>query len=97
MTKVISLAKAFVLTLQYMKVSPILSVREQEVMASLIVVTGLFWAAYVATSDYYVGFGALEFTFGPTDICSLGIFVWLAARWRAVHHGAAAVERGVHN
>jgi hypothetical protein len=66
------------------------SVHKQEVLACLIVGVGLIWAAQVCTSNYYWRFGALEFTAGPTDVCALGIFVWLIAKWRRVHKRTAA-------
>ncbi len=45
---------------------------------------GLIWAAQVCTANYYWRFRALEFTAGPTDVCALGIFIWVTAKWRRV-------------
>jgi hypothetical protein len=66
------------------------SVRKQEVLACLIVGVGLVWASQVCTSNYYWLFRALEFTAGPTDICALGILVWLTAKWRRARNHTTA-------
>jgi hypothetical protein len=71
-----------------MKPSPS-SVRKQEVMACLIVGVGLIWAAQVWASDYYWRIRALEFAAGPTDVCALGILMWLIAKWRRVRKNRA--------
>jgi hypothetical protein len=88
-TKVISSAEAFGVTLRSMNPSPT-SVRKQEVLACLIVGVGLVWAAQVCTSNYYWLFRALEFTAGPTDVCALGILIWLTAKWRRVRNHTTA-------
>ena len=88
-TKVISSAEAFGVTLRCMNPSPT-SVRKQEVLACLIAGVGLVWAAQVCSSNYYWLFRALEFTAGPTDICALGILVWLTAKWRRTRNHTTA-------
>jgi hypothetical protein len=61
---------------------PLLSISTQERLGSLITAGGMIWGAYSATIHFS---GVLSLDLippGPIELCSLGILVWLHAKWR---------------
>jgi hypothetical protein len=58
-----------------------MGVRIEERMASLLAAGGLIWAAKVAAATYSQ-MPAVTFPLGPLEVCSIGVAVWLHAKWR---------------
>ena len=50
-------------------------------IASLIAAVGVIWAVRVTATSMLPAY-ATELTFGPLEICALGILMWLHAKWR---------------
>jgi hypothetical protein len=59
-----------------------LSVRAEEIVASLIAAAGGIWAVYVATVDYNNLWRLQIMPPGPVEVCVLGVLAWLHAKWR---------------
>jgi hypothetical protein len=60
----------------------LLSVRGEELVASLIAAAGAAWAVYIATVDYSSLWRVQVNPPGPLEVCALGILLWLHAKWR---------------
>ncbi len=58
-----------------------MGVHAEERMASLVAAGGIIWAVKIAT-DSLNQMPVLAFPLGPLEICSLGVAVWLHAKWR---------------
>jgi hypothetical protein len=65
-----------------MSVYPI-SVRSQEQIGSVVSGAGIIWATQVWTSSRW-GMLGLLLTRGPIEVCTLGILIWVTAKWRAI-------------
>lgn len=61
---------------------PLLSIRAEERLGSLVAAAGTIWAVYVATTDYANLWRMQIMPPGPVEICALGILAWLHAKWR---------------
>lgn len=62
--------------------SPLLSIRAEERLGSLIAAAGTAWAVYVATVDYNNLWRMQIMPPGPVEVCLLGILAWIHAKWR---------------
>lgn len=60
----------------------LLSIRAEELLASLIAAGGMIWVAYAMTVDYADLWRFQILPPGPIEVCGLGVLAWLHAKWR---------------
>jgi hypothetical protein len=58
-----------------------MAIHGEERIASLIAAAGVIWAVRVTTTSMLPSH-AIELTAGPIETCSIGILIWLHAKWR---------------
>jgi hypothetical protein len=58
-----------------------MAIKGEERIASLIAAAGVIWAVRVTTTSMLPAY-AMELTAGPIETCSIGILIWLPAKWR---------------
>ncbi|MBZ5510800.1 MAG: hypothetical protein LAN70_06460 [Acidobacteriia bacterium] len=58
-----------------------MGIHGEERIGSLIAAAGVIWAVRVTATSMLPAY-ATELTFGPLEICALGILMWLHAKWR---------------
>jgi hypothetical protein len=61
---------------------PVLTIRAQERIASLVAAGGVLWTVSVVTKDFTVTKLMQPLSFGPLEMCAAGIILWLIAKWR---------------
>lgn len=59
-----------------------LGIRGQESLGSLLAASGTAWLVYVATTDFNHMWQMPIMPPGPIEVCSVGILLWLHAKWR---------------
>ena len=58
-----------------------MAIHGEERIASLIAAAGVIWAARAVAGSMLPAY-AVELTVGPIETCSIGILIWLHAKWR---------------
>ena len=58
-----------------------MGIHGEERVASLLAAAGVIWAVRVVATSMLPAYAA-ELTFGPLEVCALGILMWLHAKWR---------------
>lgn len=58
-----------------------MAIQGEERIASLIAAAGVIWAVRVTVTSMLPAY-ATELTVGPIETCSIGILIWLHAKWR---------------
>ena len=58
-----------------------MAIHGEEWIASLIASVGVIWAVRVTATSMLPAY-ATELTVGPIETCSIGILIWLHAKWR---------------
>jgi hypothetical protein len=58
-----------------------MAIHSEERIASLIAAAGVIWAVRVTTISMLPAH-AIALTTGPIETCSIGILIWLHAKWR---------------
>lgn len=69
-----------------------MAIQREERFASLIAAAGVIWAVRVTVTSMLPAY-ATELTFGPLEMCALGILMWLHAKWRRTVEAHCAQEK----
>lgn len=60
-----------------------MAIHGEERIASLIAAAGVIWVVRVITTSMLPAY-ATELAVGPIVTCSIGILIWLHAKWRRI-------------